>query len=241
MSADPRPKRAAGEKGRLLRAGLQLVVFVFLLPFVLFLVAGTFAWSMAWGYIGSYAAATLAGRLVVLFRNPSLLLERARSLEAEDVQPGDRLLVLVVAVIGPLATWIVCGLDFRLGWCPDIPIGVQAAAFLLLLFGFAIGNWAFVINAFFSALVRIQADREHAVVDQGPYSLVRHPAYSGGILAILATPLFLGSAWGLIPAALTVAALILRTAREDQMLQRDLSGYAQYARVTRYRLVPGLW
>ncbi|MGA2328238.1 MAG: hypothetical protein ABSH05_18315 [Bryobacteraceae bacterium] len=57
----------------------------------------------------------------------------------------------------------------------------------------------------------------------------------------LATPLILGSAWALIPAGLTLVAVVVRTALEDRTLQRELEGYQAYAQRVRYRLVPGLW
>jgi protein-S-isoprenylcysteine O-methyltransferase Ste14 len=97
------------------------------------------------------------------------------------------------------------------------------------------------VNRFFSAMVRIQADRGHRVVENGPYRWMRHPAYAGGVIANLATPLMLGSAWALIPAGLTVALVVLRTSLEDRTLQAELPGYAAYAARTRYRLVPGVW
>ncbi|MBE0690689.1 MAG: isoprenylcysteine carboxylmethyltransferase family protein, partial [Anaerolineae bacterium] len=57
----------------------------------------------------------------------------------------------------------------------------------------------------------------------------------------LATPFMLGSLWALIPAVLTVAAFVVRTALEDRMLQEELTGYSEYARRVRSRLVPGVW
>jgi protein-S-isoprenylcysteine O-methyltransferase Ste14 len=35
--------------------------------------------------------------------------------------------------------------------------------------------------------------------------------------------------------------IILRTALEDRALQAELTGYADYARQVRYRLLPGVW
>jgi protein-S-isoprenylcysteine O-methyltransferase Ste14 len=50
-----------------------------------------------------------------------------------------------------------------------------------------------------------------------------------------------GSAAGLIPAALSVLVLVVRTALEDRTLQRELTGYTAYAQRVRYRLIPGIW
>jgi protein-S-isoprenylcysteine O-methyltransferase Ste14 len=54
-------------------------------------------------------------------------------------------------------------------------------------------------------------------------------------------PLLLGSWAALIPGALQVLAIIVRTALEDRLLQASLPGYRDYANKTRSRLLPGLW
>jgi protein-S-isoprenylcysteine O-methyltransferase Ste14 len=40
---------------------------------------------------------------------------------------------------------------------------------------------------------------------------------------------------------LAIALLVVRTSWEDRLLQCELSGYADYARRTRYRLLPDFW
>jgi ABC-type multidrug transport system fused ATPase/permease subunit len=59
--------------------------------------------------------------------------------------------------------------------------------------------------------------------------------------AVLAVPLILGSMWALVPAVLGCALWIDRTALEDLTLRQELSGYVEYVRKVRYRLVPGVW
>ena len=77
-------------------------------------------------------------------------------------------------------------------------------------------------NRFFSTSVRIQFDREQVVCSNGPYGYVRHPGYLGFILYYAVTPIFLGSLWALIPAAMVVALLVVRTKLEDRTLQASL-------------------
>jgi protein-S-isoprenylcysteine O-methyltransferase Ste14 len=79
------------------------------------------------------------------------------------------------------------------------------------------------------------------VVTRGPYAVIRHPGYVGGGLWILAAPLIVGSAYGLIPVAIVIVALVVRTSLEDKTLHRELPGYADYAARVRYRLLPGIW
>jgi len=107
--------------------------------------------------------------------------------------------------------------------------------------GYALGSYALIENAYFSGVVRIQADRGQHVVSSGPYRWLRHPGYAGTLLAYLATPFLLDSAWALLPALFLAAVLILRTRLEDQTLQAELDGYRDYAQRVRYRLLPGVW
>jgi protein-S-isoprenylcysteine O-methyltransferase Ste14 len=98
-----------------------------------------------------------------------------------------------------------------------------------------------LVNRFFSATVRIQTDRGHSVVSSGPYRFMRHPGYLGAILFQLATPLFLGSWWGILPAVLSLPVHVTRTGLEDRTLRRELVGYRAYSQTVRFRLLPGIW
>jgi protein-S-isoprenylcysteine O-methyltransferase Ste14 len=101
--------------------------------------------------------------------------------------------------------------------------------------------WAKRENKFFSSVVRIQKDRNQTVCKGGPYQYVRHPGYLGGLLYIIATPLLLGSFWGLIPVIIAVILLVIRTYLEDKTLQAELEGYKDYTNEVRYRILPGIW
>ena len=46
---------------------------------------------------------------------------------------------------------------------------------------------------------------------------------------------------GFVPPALAVLILVVRTSLEDKTLQRELTGYADYAQQVPHRLLPGLW
>jgi len=110
-----------------------------------------------------------------------------------------------------------------------------------ILAGIAVTAWAQAVNPFFEPGVRIQSERHQHVVDTGPYRLVRHPGYVGALLLFLGMALALGSLWAPIPAAIASVLLVLRTAWEDDLLQAELPGYADYARRVRGRLIPGIW
>jgi protein-S-isoprenylcysteine O-methyltransferase Ste14 len=112
---------------------------------------------------------------------------------------------------------------------------------IVMIAGYSFSSWALIVNRFFSGTVRIQTERGHHVVTDGPYRIVRHPGYAGGLLGFVMIPFLLDSLWALIPTFLLTVVLVVRTALEDATLQKELPGYAEYAQRTRYRLIPGVW
>jgi protein-S-isoprenylcysteine O-methyltransferase Ste14 len=96
-------------------------------------------------------------------------------------------------------------------------------------------------NTFLSRHVEIQEERGHKVITTGPYRFVRHPMYIGTTILLLALPVALGSLYALIPAALCIIFMIIRTYLEDKTLHEELEGYTEYAQKTKYRLLPGIW
>jgi len=221
--------------------GLRFLVYLLLFPAALFLSAGRLDWGMGWAVFGVVIGAALVSRLLVARKNPDLLEERASAGEREGVQPWDPWLVRVIGLLGPTAIAVTAGLDQRLGWTVRPPAALPAVGLGLLIAGYALSIWAMVTNRFFSAYVRIQTDRGHVVVSDGPYRWVRHPSYAGGTVGNIGLALALSSLWALIPAGVTIAVMIVRTALEDRVLLDQLPGYREYAERVRYRLVPGLW
>ena len=98
-----------------------------------------------------------------------------------------------------------------------------------------------IVNKFFVKFVRIQAERGHYVVTDGPYAYIRHPGYAGTVLAFIVLPIALSSLWALIPALVGGSLLVIRTFLEDRFLQKEFDGYREYASSVRWRLLPGIW
>jgi protein-S-isoprenylcysteine O-methyltransferase Ste14 len=124
---------------------------------------------------------------------------------------------------------------------PALGIEYYAAAVLLFIAGWSLTSWAMVSNKYFEGAVRIQKERDHRVVSTGPYAVIRHPGYAGMILFYASMPPGLGSFYGLVPVLFLAAVFIFRTHFEDEMLRNELEGYKEYAKKTRYRLLPGIW
>lgn len=220
---------------------IRLLLLGLIMLATLLLSAGSWDWWEAWAYTITGLAVLFGSRAFLILKYPDLALERAQAHEKEDVKEWDRLLMPFTALIGPFISWIVAGLDHRFGWSPDLPDWIQIIALILIQIGSLIGSWAMVVNRYFSSQVRIQHDRGQTVVREGPYRIVRHPAYAGGLLSWLAGPVFFSSLWVILPTALVIIASLIRTALEDRTLQEELPGYEEYTQQTRYRLVPKIW
>ena len=152
---------------------------------------------------------------------------------------ADRLSLRAVRLVA-LAALIAVIADTRFGWT-SVASPLRALGLATFLLAFMLIVRAMRTNRFFSAVVRIQTDRGHHVVDRGPYAVVRHPGYAAMIVAVPMSGLALGS-WIGAGVALVYSALILRrVVFEDGFLQAHLPGYVSYAARVPHRLIPGVW
>ncbi|MHC4778248.1 MAG: methyltransferase family protein [Planctomycetota bacterium] len=204
-----------------------------------FMTAGRWDWVAGWAYLGLLAAGQGAGALYLWRKDPELI--RRRGSFGEGTKSWDKALLSLFG-LSYLAVPIVAALDsVRYGWSSMPPWLWFAGLVLYGVFPF-FTTWAMAVNTHFEKTVRIQTDRDHKVVDSGPYALVRHPGYVGTILGFLfSPPLLLLSWWAFAPAVVAALALVVRTALEDRLLRRELEGYSEYAERVRFRLVPGVW
>jgi protein-S-isoprenylcysteine O-methyltransferase Ste14 len=189
-------------------------------------------------YAGFLLAGGLLGAWVMKTRAPDLLKERASV--HSGTKRWDIPLAAWIAVFGPVCTCVVAGLDARRNAVPHAG-WTTLGGYLLGIAGVGVTLASLAANRFFSSVVRIQTDRGHAVVNTGPYAIVRHPGYVGMALTTVGTPLMLASSWAWWPCAVTLLVIVLRTAMEDRTLRRELAGYEEFTSRTRSRLIPGLW
>ncbi|HEV2106380.1 MAG TPA: isoprenylcysteine carboxylmethyltransferase family protein [Candidatus Eisenbacteria bacterium] len=219
------------------RAIVSTVFSYALMGALVFTAAGRLDLPAIWAYLVLVMALGVALILILARRSPGLIEERMRP------GPGERDRVSVpVMLAGLFAGWEVIGLDAgRFHWSGAIPPAVRALAWLGVAGGCAILSTAMLVNRFFSSAVRIQGDRAQVVVSTGPYAVVRHPGYAGGLLLLFCTGVALGSWWALVPMLPVLPVLVRRTRMEDAMLHRGLAGYADYAARVRFRLLPGIW
>ena len=205
---------------------------------VVFWPAGTFSWPAGWLHYGTIVA-TLFGNYLHLRRvNPAVIVHRMQL--GEGAKRWDQLWLSIFTLLF-LGLYVVAGLDaVRYQWSA-MPGWLWPLGLACWLAGSALFTWAMGVNPFFEKTVRIQTERDHRVIDTGPYAFVRHPGSLGFFGWLLSVPLMLGAGWALVPAVLAILSVVVRTALEDRTLRQELDGYEAYADRVRYRLIPGIW
>lgn len=144
-------------------------------------------------------------------------------------------LIQLLAIIVFIGVFILASLDHRFSWSA-VPPSVVIAGNILVALGFLIVFLVFKENPFSAATIEVAAGQK--VIATGPYALVRHPMYSGGLVMLFGTPLALGSWWGLLMFIPMTLLIVWRLLEEEKFLLKNLPGYSEYYQKVRYRLVP---
>jgi protein-S-isoprenylcysteine O-methyltransferase Ste14 len=212
----------------------QLTVILGLL---LFIPAGTLAYSQAWFYLIVFVSSAALITAYLWKNDPVLLRRRVRGGPGAETQPRQNLVQLVAsaAFAGEL---LVPSLDRRFGWS-HLPTAAVIAGDLATALGFLGVFFVFRANPYTAATVEVMDGQR--VVASGPYAIVRHPMYAAALVMLAGTPVALGSWWGLLALVPMTFAVVWRLLEEERYLERALPGYAAYRRRVRYRLLPFVW
>jgi protein-S-isoprenylcysteine O-methyltransferase Ste14 len=219
------------------RAFSGFVKFQIALALMIFLPVWSLAYWQGWLYWLLFGASCVVITLYFLRHDRALIERRMQAGPGAETEPRQKL-ILTFASVGLIAMYVVSPLDYRFGWS-FVPAWLTLVGDALVVLSFYGIFLTFRENAFAAATVRVES--EQRVISSGPYAVVRHPMYTAALALFLGTPLALGSLWGLIPAALLCAAIVLRLLDEENYLARNLPGYTDYQRRVRTRLVPGIW
>ncbi len=212
----------------------RLLVFLVIMMLMFFGSVGSFDYWQGWTYLGVVFVPFIIVVTYLVRKDPGLLERRMSMKEKEQTQKR----LVLFSVPYTLLVWMLPGFDVRFGWS-EVPVGAVVAADALVFAGYLFIFRVFRENSY--AARTVQVDEGQRVISTGPYALVRHPMYTGVIVMYVLSPVALGSWWAVIPAVLIVPMLIIRIRNEEELLVRELPGYAEYRERVRYRLMPGLW
>ena len=204
---------------------------------LVFIPAGTLDYWQGWAYC---TTAILASGLYTVYLakyDPALLQRRRQAGPSHEQEPAQKIIVLFL--FAAFAALIALPpLDHRFGWS-SVPWRVSVIGDALVALSFGVFYLVSKVNSYAAANVRVEQGQR--VVDTGMYALVRHPMYFGALFLVVGTPLALGSWWTLLLTPVFLVLLYFRVASEEQVLMRDLAGYADYRQKVRYRLIPFVW
>jgi protein-S-isoprenylcysteine O-methyltransferase len=146
--------------------------------------------------------------------------------------------------------WIVISLSviagvyvaahFKAGALPYREVS-RVVAVVLFAAGIALRWWAIVtLGRFFT--VDVQIAKDHELVERGPFRVVRHPSYTGVLLAFLGFALSLGNWAALLVILVPISVALGRRMNVEEEALRNALGvpYITYLRRTK-RLVPGIY
>ena len=220
-----------------LKGLVSLVALIIVMAALVFVPAGTLDYWQAWLFLACYFLASLVVSAWLIRNDPALLERRMRAGPFAEGEPSQKV-IMAITSIGFIALLVVPGLDHRFGWS-RMPGAVAILGDVLLLAGWLGILQVFRTNTYAAATIQVASGQ--SVISTGPYAVVRHPMYAAALLMLLGIPVSLGSWWGALVLAALLPALAWRLIDEERVLVRDLSGYADYRRKVRWRLIPGLW
>lgn len=226
--------KARNDKRKALFGLLWLSIILWLF---LFIPAGTLDFWQAWIYLFLFCGSSLLITLFLMKRDMELLKRRLNAGAAAEKEKSQKIIQLLASFsfIGILLT---PGFDHRFNWS-DVPYYLVITGEIFVVLGFYIVFLVFKENSYTSATIEIAENQK--VISTGPYSVVRHPMYSGALLMLVFTPLALGSYWGYAFVILIFMVIVWRLLDEEKFLTRNLPGYATYCIKTPFRLIPAIW
>ena len=217
-----------------LQAIVKFLLGVVLVGVLIFLPAGTLSFFNGWLLMGLLFIPMFFAGIVMLIKNPKLLTERL------DVKEKDKKQSLVVKLSGLmfLFGFIVAGLNYRFGWfmLPNYIVIIASVIFLLSYIMYA---EVLRENKYLSRTIKVQEDQK--VIDTGLYGVVRHPMYSATLFLFMSMPLVLGSLFSFLIFLAYPIIISIRIKNEEKLLETELTGYAEYKKKVKCKLIPFIW
>lgn len=214
----------------ILRTFVMLAAAVFLPPW-------TLRYWQGWVCLAAFFVPACLISVWVAKHDPALLERRLKAGPKAEKETGQKIVQTITSIVF-LGDFAVPAFDHRFGWS-SVPVWAAVIGDLMMLVGFAITFAVFKANSFTSGIIEVAEDQK--VISTGPYAIVRHPLYSGGLIMLFGIPPALGSWWGMLVNLPLLAAIIWRLLDEERFLVEKLTGYAEYRESVRYRLVPFVW
>jgi len=207
---------------------------VILVGALIFLPAGTMDFYNGWLFMAVLFVPMFLAGIVMMVRNPALLRSR---LDAKEKQSEQRNVVKLSGLMFILG-FVLAGLDFRMGWS-NMPMWLCYAGCAVLLISYGLFAEVLRENTWLSRTIEVQEGQ--TVVSTGLYGIVRHPMYFATVFLFMAMPVILGSYISFVVFLIYPYIISKRIKNEEEVLEKELRGYAEYKKKVKYRMIPWVW
>lgn len=208
-----------------------------ILLIALFLPAGTLRYWQGWACLAAFFVPACAITVWVARNDPALLERRIKAGPAAEKERGQKIVQIIAAIVF-FSDFAIPAFDHRFHWS-TAPAYVPVIGDAMMVLGFLIVFAVFKENSYTSGIIEVAEDQ--TVISTGPYAVVRHPMYVGGLVMLYGIPLALGSWWGVLVNVPMTVAIVWRLLDEERFLVKNLKGYAEYRERVRFRLIPLMW
>ena len=221
-------------RGLFFQAIFKFILGIVLVGILVFVPAGTMCYWNGLLFMGILFVPMFFAGIWLMLRSPQLLAKRLNAKEKQVEQS----MVIKLSGLMFVTGFIVAGLDFRFQWLV-LPKSVSMIAAVVFLGAYALYAEVLRENIYLSRTVEVQENQK--VIDTGLYGILRHPMYSATILLFLAMPLVLGSLYAFLIFLVYPVIIAKRIKNEEEILEKELAGYAEYKKRVRYKVIPFVW
>lgn len=201
---------------------------------LLFIPAGTIRYTYGWIFIALLFVPMFVAGIVLMYKNPDLLKKR---LNAKEEQ-GEQKTVILFSAAMFAAAFVAAGLNFRFGWF-ILPNRAVAAGIIVFILSYIMYAEVLRENTYLSRTVEVQENQK--VIDTGLYGIVRHPMYSATLALFLSMGIVLGSVISFAILLLYIPIIAKRIRNEEKVLEDGLTGYSEYKKRVKYKVLPPIW
>jgi len=216
------------------QAIIKFILGVLIIGLLLFIPANTINYWNGWLFMGLLFIPMFIAGIIMMIKSPDLLKKRLNAKEKENEQKQ----VILFSGLMFLSGFIVAGLNYRYNWIL-MPNSVVIISSIIFVIAYILYAEVLRENRYLSRTIEVQENQK--VVDTGLYGIVRHPMYATTIFLFLSMPLVLGSIISFVIFLVYPFIIAKRIKNEEEVLEKELEGYAEYKKKVKYKVIPFIW
>ena len=216
------------------QAIVKFILGVLIIGLLLFIPANTINYWNGWLFMGLLFIPMFIAGIFMMVKSPDLLRKRLNAKEKENEQKQ----VILFSGLMFLSGFIIAGLNYRYNWI-TMPNSVVIISSVIFILAYILYAEVLRENAYLSRTIEVQENQK--VIDTGLYGIVRHPMYGATILLFLSMPLILGSIISFVIFLIYPFIISKRIKNEEEVLERELTGYSEYKQKVKYKVIPFIW